>query len=81
MKRFWILVVLLPLLAGCGGEERSGEKTAQPGALKVGMVFDIGGKGDRSFNDSAYRGLEKAVSDFGVKAVEFEPGQDSDREQ
>ena len=25
--------------------------------LKIGMVFDIGGKGDQSFNDSAYRCL------------------------
>ena len=28
--------------------------------LKVGMVFDVGGKGDQSFNDSAYRGLQWA---------------------
>ena len=34
--------------------------------LKVGMVFDIGGKGDQSFNDSAYRGLQWASDKYGV---------------
>ena len=47
--------------------------------LKVGMVFDIGGKGDKSFNDSAYRGLQWA-SKLGVTHVEIEPGADADRE-
>lgn len=78
MKR-WILalpVALLLALACSGGGEEGGDDV-----LRVGMVFDIGGKGDRSFNDSAYRGLQQAREDFGVKVVEFEPGQDSDREQ
>jgi basic membrane protein A len=47
--------------------------------LKVGLVFDVGGKGDLSFNDSAYRGLQWA-SKFGVSHVEIEPGADADRE-
>ena len=47
--------------------------------LKVGMVFDVGGKGDQSFNDSAYRGLQWA-SKLGVTHVEIEPGADADRE-
>jgi basic membrane protein A len=32
----------------------------------VGLAFDVGGRGDQSFNDSAYAGLEKAVSDLGA---------------
>jgi basic membrane protein A len=47
--------------------------------LRVGMVFDVGGKGDQSFNDSAYRGLQWA-SKLGVTHVEIEPGADADRE-
>ena len=47
--------------------------------LRVGMVFDIGGKGDQSFNDSAYRGLQWA-SKLGISHVEIEPGADADRE-
>jgi len=48
--------------------------------LKVGLVFDIGGKGDKSFNDSASRGLAWADADFGIKRIELEPGVDADRE-
>ena len=32
--------------------------------LTVGLVFDIGGKGDKSFNDSASRGLGWAAQDL-----------------
>ena len=48
--------------------------------LKVGLVFDIGGKGDKSFNDSASRGLAWAADEFVVKRIELEPGVDADRE-
>jgi basic membrane protein A len=52
--------------------------SAEP--IKVGMVFDIGGKGDKSFNDSAYRGIEWAAAEFGIEHIELEPGADADRE-
>ena len=35
-------------------------------SVKVGLAFDIGGRGDKSFNDSAYAGLEKAAKTLGV---------------
>jgi basic membrane protein A and related proteins len=31
---------------------------------KVGLAFDVGGRGDQSFNDSSYEGLKKAVEDL-----------------
>jgi len=52
--------------------------SAEP--LKVGLVFDIGGKGDKSFNDSASRGLAWAAADFDIKRIELEPGVMADRE-
>ncbi len=54
--------------------------SAADAELRVGMVFDVGGKGDQSFNDSAYRGLQWATQDLGIKHVEIEPGADADRE-
>ena len=48
--------------------------------IKVGLVFDIGGRGDKSFNDSAYRGVEWATADFNIEHFELEPEQDEDRE-
>ncbi len=35
--------------------------------FKVGMVTDVGGLGDQSFNDAAYRGLQMLEEEFGVK--------------
>ena len=70
-------IALLPALAACGSG--GGDETAED-AFRVGLVFDVGGKGDRSFNDSAVEGLERAKRDFGVTVSDFEPGQDADRE-
>lgn len=49
-------------------------------AFKVGLVFDVGGRGDKSFNDSAYRGLERAKKELGVETEFVEPNEPSDRE-
>jgi basic membrane protein A len=48
--------------------------------IRVGLVFDIGGLGDQSFNDSANRGLQKAKDELGVEVEYFEPSGGSDRE-
>ncbi|MFC2077123.1 BMP family protein [candidate division KSB1 bacterium] len=74
-------IVLLFCLAlpgsGCGGRQK---QDGDRGRIRVGLVFDIGGKGDKSFNDGAYQGLVRAGADFGIDYQEFEPGQDADRE-
>src|SRR4051794_41868978 len=36
------------------------------------MAYDVGGRGDQSFNDSAAAGLDKAKTDFGITADESE---------
>jgi len=41
--------------------------------ITVGMAYDIGGRGDQSFNDSAAAGLDKAVKDYGISVQELEP--------
>ena len=35
------------------------------------MAYDIGGRGDKSFNDAAAAGLDKAKKDFGVQSKEL----------
>jgi basic membrane protein A len=37
--------------------------------IKIGMVYDLAGRGDHSFNDSAYDGLQKAQTDFSTIQV------------
>jgi hypothetical protein len=46
---------------------------------KIGMMYDITGRGDQSFNDSAGAGLDKAKADFGIAATESTPTGDADR--
>jgi basic membrane protein A len=43
-------------------------------------VFDVGGRGDKSFNDAAYRGLEKAKKELGIDYEYIEPGPGAERE-
>jgi basic membrane protein A len=39
----------------------------------VGLLFDVTGRGDKSFNDGAAAGLDKAKADFKVSGVESTP--------
>ncbi|MER7754375.1 BMP family ABC transporter substrate-binding protein [Kitasatospora sp. NPDC097643] len=58
-------------LAACGAKSTdNASSSSSEGSLKVGMAYDIGGRGDQSFNDSAARGLDKAKSDLGVSVTE-----------
>jgi basic membrane protein A len=49
-------------------------------ALEVGIVFDLGGRGDKSFNDGAYVGAMRAAEKLGARVRFVEPGEGSDRE-
>ncbi len=52
-----------------GGSDNGGDATSD---IKVGVAYDVGGRGDQSFNDSAAAGLDKAVEEFGFEAQESE---------
>ncbi len=56
------------------------EPPAAESAVDVGIVFDLGGRGDKSFNDGAYLGGERAHRDLGAHVRFIEPGDGSDRE-
>src|SRR2546428_931693 len=49
-------------------------------SVDVGIVFDLGGRGDKSFNDGAYLGGERAQRELGAHVRFIEPGDGSDRE-
>lgn len=55
-----------------------GTSYAQTKTVKVGMVTDVGGVNDQSFNQSAWEGLQKAKKDLGIKASYQESKQDAD---
>lgn len=77
----WVALAAVVPLAACGGKARedSPPPAAAP-AFRVGLVFDVGGKGDKSFNDSAYEGLQRAAARWPIEVADFEPGADVDRE-
>jgi basic membrane protein A len=67
----------------CGGTSDGGDGGDKEN-LGVAIAYDIGGKGDQSFNDAAYAGLSKAKDEFGYKTADIEPTEgetDADKEQ
>ena len=67
------------VLTSCGGDDAAettpeDDTTASAPAsdIKVGLAYDIGGRGDQSFNDAAAAGLDKAAAEFGVETKEAE---------
>jgi len=52
----------------------STEAEADKGKIKVGIVFDIGGKNDRSFNAAAWEGVRRAEKDLDIVLRDVEPG-------
>jgi basic membrane protein A len=48
--------------------------------VRVGLVFDVGGRGDKSFNDAGYEGLSRAARELGVTTEVLEPSGAEDRE-
>ena len=73
-----VLAAAVLITTGC-----SSSSSDNAGAdVKVGLAYDIGGRGDKSFNDSAALGLDEAKAEFGVEAKEVTvtTGSDSERE-
>ena len=50
---------------GGGGGDATEEQAAE--SIKAGLVTDIGGLNDRSFNESANKGIKQAESELGVE--------------
>jgi len=77
-------IAALALLLGACGSKSSGGSTNPAGgtsgstsggtttkSLKVGLAYDVGGRGDKSFNDLAAAGLEKAKAALNIQTKEL----------
>src|SRR6185503_5964674 len=51
-----------------------GKRDESGGKLRVGIVFDIGGKDDKSFNAAAWDGVKRAKQELGIFLRDVEPG-------
>lgn len=71
--------VALMFVPGRRGGESAGAAAAAA-RTRVGLVFDVGGRGDKSFNDAAYAGLVRAERELGVAVRYLEPSSSEDRE-
>ena len=81
-----VVLVLALLAAACGGGDPAetgqggdgGDGNGAASDIQVGIAFDVGGLGDQSFNDAAFRGLQQAI-DEGIVAEDstryIEPNQ------
>lgn len=66
-----VLAVSSVVMTGCG---RHAEARKDDCKIKVGIVFDIGGKNDRSFNAAAWEGVQRAERDLPICLYDVEPG-------
>ncbi len=64
--------------AGAQEEEAEQETAAAAGDVKVGMVTDTGGVNDGSFNQSAWKGLQRAGEELGIEVNYLVSKTDSD---
>ena len=74
-----LMAAALMFVAGCGSTNTSTGGASPSGKqVKVGLVTDVGGLNDKSFNHLAYVGLQKAITDFSIKGdvVESKTGDD-----
>ena len=75
MKAGWAglaIVVLLMWMTGCTTRDLAAENGNY--RARVGIVFDIGGKDDRSFNSAANLGMLKAKKELPILLRDVEPG-------
>ena len=71
------VVMSVSMLVGCGVKSTE-ENSTESSEIKIGMVADMGGINDESFNQSAWEGLQKAEKDLGIEIKVIESKQASE---
>ncbi len=66
-----LLVTALACVSSCANQTEAKREGCK---IKVGIVFDIGGKNDRSFNAAAWEGVLRAEKDLDICLYDVEPG-------
>jgi basic membrane protein A len=66
-----LCLVALAVSSSCAGGKNEAD---DPARVRVGIVFDIGGKDDRSFNAAAFEGVKRAERELGIVLRDVEPG-------
>lgn len=78
------LMLILAFVPACAQdeptEEPEAEEPAEEPTIKAAMVTDVGGLGDKSFNDLSYEGLKRAEEELGVEIEVLESKEITDYE-
>lgn len=75
------MIMSVGLLVGCGSDKGSEGSASTDEKITVGMITDVGGVNDESFNQSAWEGLEAVKKELGADKVDvkyLESKQDAD---
>ncbi len=76
-----VLVLASILISACAAPATAPGAADTAKKLKVGMVTDVGGVNDKSFNQSAWAGVQKSMADLGIDAKFIESKQPTDYEK
>ncbi|MFF5182641.1 BMP family protein [Streptomyces sp. NPDC000345] len=69
-----VTAALAVTVSACGSSSTSSSSSESSSKnLGLALAYDVGGKGDQSFNDAATAGLEQADKEFGYKSTAVEP--------
>ncbi|HEY0099369.1 MAG TPA: BMP family ABC transporter substrate-binding protein [Pyrinomonadaceae bacterium] len=72
LQKFLVLLCLVALVcSSCATKANDADDRSR---VRVGIVFDIGGKDDRSFNAAAFEGVQRAERELGIVLRDVEPG-------
>jgi len=80
MRVCWTIgaVVCMVLAVSCGNREGAPDaSSSEDKPIRVGIVFDAGGKDDKSFNTACWEGAVRAQKEFGIELRDVEPGDPS----
>lgn len=70
LLKYFLLALAAAFCVSCGGADAARDDCK----TRVGIVFDIGGKNDRSFNAAAWEGVQRAERELGICLYDIEPG-------
>ena len=70
-----VTAVVALAMTGCANDDPENEASqdlcdVEGDGPKVGLAYDVGGRGDQSFNDSAAVGMQQAIDDLGATCTE-----------
>jgi basic membrane protein A and related proteins len=73
-RRLFAALAVVALMTPILSCDTRGAGPSDDGRIRVGIVFDIGGKDDRSFNAAAWEGVKRAAAELPIVLRDVEPG-------